>query len=145
MPMPKPISWPEPTPLLRQRPDGVTHFERHQHGLERGVINRNGIIEDDHHAVARVTLKCSAILDNALTDGRVIIAQKRHNVLGVCTFGKASETAQIAEERRNLPAMAFELFLGPGRNDQISHLRRKKAPQPTHAFDFVHLVRDALF
>ena len=41
--------------------------------------------------------------------------------------------------------MAFELFLCPGRDDQISHLRRQEAPQPAHAFDFAHLIGDALF
>ena len=41
--------------------------------------------------------------------------------------------------------MAFELLLSPGCNDQISHLRRQEAPQPTHTFDFAHLVGDALF
>jgi hypothetical protein len=37
------------------------------------------------------------------------------------------------------------LFLAPGRNNKISHLRRQKAPQPAHAFDFAYLVSDALF
>ena len=41
--------------------------------------------------------------------------------------------------------MAFELLLTPGRNDQISHLRRQEAPQPAHALDFAYLVGDALF
>ena len=30
------------------------------------------------------------------------------------------------------------------RYDQISHLRRQKAPQPTRALDFAYLVGDAL-
>ena len=41
--------------------------------------------------------------------------------------------------------MAFKLLLGPGRDDQISHLRRQETPQPAHAFDFAYLVGDALF
>ena len=40
--------------------------------------------------------------------------------------------------------MAFQLLLAPGRNDQISHLRRQEATQPAHAFDFAYLVGDAL-
>ena len=36
-------------------------------------------------------------------------------------------------------------FSAPGRHDQISHLRRQEAPQPTHALDFAYLVGDALF
>ena len=41
--------------------------------------------------------------------------------------------------------MAFELLLSTGRDNQISHLRRKEAPQPAHALDFTYLVGDALF
>src|ERR1700730_11479892 len=41
--------------------------------------------------------------------------------------------------------MAFELLLGTGGNDQISHLRRQETPQPAHALDFAYLVGDALF
>ena len=52
---------------------------------------------------------------------------------------------RVAEERGYLSSMAFELLLGTGRDDQISHLRRQKAPQPAHALDFVYLVGDALF
>ena len=40
--------------------------------------------------------------------------------------------------------MAFELLLGPGRDDQIGYLRRKETPQSAHALDFVYLVRDTL-
>jgi hypothetical protein len=41
--------------------------------------------------------------------------------------------------------MTFELLLRPGRDDQISHLWGREVPQPAHAFDFTHLVGDALF
>ena len=71
--------------------------------------------------------------------------KQRHHIFGVCTFGEASEPAQVTEERGNLSAMAFELLLSPGGNDQISHLRRQEAPQPAHALDFAYLVGDALF
>ena len=74
----------------------------------------------------------------------MIFAQQRHNVLWVCTFGKASKTAQVAEQGRNLAPVAFELLLRARRNDQISDLWRQEAPQPAHALDFVDLVGDAL-
>jgi hypothetical protein len=41
--------------------------------------------------------------------------------------------------------MTFELLLAARGDDQISDLRRQEAPQPAHAFDFVHLVGHALF
>ena len=41
--------------------------------------------------------------------------------------------------------MTFELFISPGRDNQISHLRRKETPQPAHALDFTYLIGHALF
>ena len=52
-----------------------------------------------------------------------------HHVFRVGAFGEAREAAQIAEERGYLPAMAFELLLGPRRDDQIGYLRREKTSQ----------------
>ena len=75
----------------------------------------------------------------------MIVAQQRHHVFRVRTFGEPGEAAQVAEERGNLPAMAFKLLFAPGRDDQIGHLRRQEAPQPAHALDFADLVGDALF
>ena len=134
-----------PTPRFGQRSDSVAHFERHEHGLERRVLYRHWVVEDDHHAVASVTLKCSAILDDARSDCLMVLTQDRHHIFGVRTFGEASEAAQVTEERGYLAAMALQLLLAPRRDDQISHLRRQEAPQPAHALDFAHLVGDALF
>src|SRR6516165_2909360 len=41
--------------------------------------------------------------------------------------------------------MAFKLLFSSGGDDQIGHLRRQEAPQPTHALDFANLVADTLF
>ena len=75
----------------------------------------------------------------------MIVAQQRHHVFRVRAFGEAGEAAQVAEQRGDLPAVAFKLLLGPGRHDQIGDLRRQEAPQPAHALDFTDLVGDALF
>src|SRR5579863_177065 len=135
----------QPPTLLRQRSDDVTHFERHQHRLERRLLDRHWVIEHHHHPVAGVTLERAAVLDDDFADGGMIVAQQRHHVFRVRAFGEAGEAAQVAEQRGNLPAVAFELLLRTRRDDQISHLRRQKSPQPAHALDFAHLVGDALF
>ena len=75
----------------------------------------------------------------------MVFAQERYHVFRVCALGEAGEAAQVAEECRYLPPMAFELLLSTGRDDQISHLRGQEAPQPTHALDFAHLVGDTVF
>src|SRR4029453_17622205 len=51
----------------------------------------------------------------------------------------------IAKERCNFSAVAFELFLCSGRDDQIGYLRRQETAQSAHALDFAHLVGDTLF
>ena len=144
MPMPKPMSCPTDA-TFRQGSDCVTHFERHEHSLKRRVLDRHWIIEDHHHAVASVAFKRAVVFDDDFADSRMIVAQQGHHVFSVRAFGEPSEPAQVAEERSYLSTMAFELLLAPGRNDQISHLRRQEAPQPAHAFDFADLVGDALF
>ena len=75
----------------------------------------------------------------------MVVAQQGHHVFGVSALSEASEAAQVTEERRYLPAMAFQLLLASRRHDQISHLRRQEAPQPAHALDFAYLVANALF
>ena len=50
MPMPKPISWPEPTPRFGQGADGLAHFQGHEHSLERRVLDWHRIVEDHHRA-----------------------------------------------------------------------------------------------
>src|SRR5665213_375486 len=85
------------TPLLHQGPNSDTHFESHQNRLERGVVYRNGIIEDYHHAVARVAFKRATVLDNDFTNRRMVVAQQRHHIFRVRAFGEACEAAQIAK------------------------------------------------
>ena len=83
--------------------------------------------------------------DDDFADGRVVVAQQGHHVFRVGALSEPGEPAQVAKECGNLSAMAFELLLAPRRNDQISHLRRQEAPQPTHALDFAYLIGDAVF
>ena len=139
------MSWPQPAPLLRQGSDRLTRFERHLHGPERRVVYGHRVVEDHHHAIASITFKRPAIFDDDFANGRVVVAQQSHYVFRVRAFSKPSEAAQVAEERSNLPAVAFKLFLCARRDDQISHLRRKEPPQPAHALDLAYLVGDALF
>jgi hypothetical protein len=62
------------TPLLGQCSDSDTHFQRHLDSLERRAIDGNGIIEDHHHPVARVSFRGSVVPDNDLADGGMVHA-----------------------------------------------------------------------
>ena len=136
---------PEAAPGVGQSSEGVAQFKCHQHSLEGGVLYWHRIIEDHHYTITSIAFEGAAVSDDEFADGRMVVAQQGHHVFRVCALSEASETAQVAEECGNLPSMAFELLLAARRNDQISHLGRQEAPQPTHAFDLAYLVGDALF
>jgi hypothetical protein len=73
------------------------------------------------------------------------LEEQRHHVFRIGAFGKPGEAAQIAEQRGDLAAMAFQLPLCARGNDEVGDLRRQKAPQPAHALDLADLVGDAGF
>src|SRR6516162_8127100 len=70
-------------PFLHQRLDSASHIECNKDGLERRVLDRNRIIENDHDAIARIPFQRTAVLDYDLADGSVILAQQRHNVFQI--------------------------------------------------------------
>src|SRR5262249_12673689 len=44
---------PKPTPFLGQGVNAAAHFEGHQHGLQRRVLDRHRIVEDHHSPAYR--------------------------------------------------------------------------------------------
>ena len=92
----------EPAPFARQGSDGFTRLQRHQHGLECRVLDRNRIVEDDHHAVTGVTFERATVLDDLLANGRVVLAEQFHYVFRIGALSEAGEAAQVTEERGNL-------------------------------------------
>src|SRR5262249_48349620 len=63
-------------------------FEGHEYGLQRRVLNRHRIVEDHHHAVARVAFECAAVFDDLLADGGVVFAKQGYHVFCVGAFGE---------------------------------------------------------
>ena len=133
--------------LYRQlhEPPGGSLSSGHERGLERRVLYWHWIIKDHHHAVASVSFKRAVVLDDDFADGGMVVAEQGHHVFCIGALGEAGEATQIAEESGNLSTMAFKLLLRAGDDNQIGCLWREKTPQPAHAFDFAHLVGDALF
>ena len=83
--------------------------------LKRRVLNWHRIIEDYYHAIACIAFERAVVFDNDFADGRMVIAQQRHHIFSVGTFGEPREPAQVAKERGNLTTMAFELLFRPRR------------------------------
>ena len=87
----------------------------------------------------------SAVFDDGFANGRMVVAQQGHHASPASALSVNPVNPRRSPESRGyLSPMAFELLLGTGGNNKVSHLRRQEAPQPTHALDFVYLVRDAL-
>jgi hypothetical protein len=70
----------EPTSLLGQRSNNVAHFERHQHRLERWLLDWHWIVEHHHYPVASVTFEGAAVFDDDFANGCMVVAQERHHV-----------------------------------------------------------------
>src|SRR5262249_9533508 len=115
---------PKFAPLLNQLSDGRSHFNRHQYGLESGVIYWNWIIEHHHHAVTGIAFERTAILVYDHANRCMIFTQQSHHVFRIGAFRETGKAAQIAEQRGDFSAVAFELLLRPGSDDEIGYLRR---------------------
>src|SRR6516225_10703409 len=97
----------EQTPFLDHCSNSGSHIERHQNRLECRVFYWDRIIEDHHHTVTGKSFKRAAVFDDDLTDCRMIVAQQRHYVFRVRTFGETGKAAQVTEQRSDFPAMAL--------------------------------------
>src|SRR5262245_8773937 len=86
------------TPVASQPANRFAHFECHHHCLECWLFDWHWIVEHDHDAIASVALQGAAVLDDDLTDGRMVVAQQSHHVFRVGAFRKAREPAQVAEQ-----------------------------------------------
>src|SRR6185312_6754576 len=74
---------PQATPRFRQGSDCVTYLKRHEHSLERRVLDWHRIVEDDHHAVTGVSFERAVVFDDDFADGRMVVAQQGHHVFRV--------------------------------------------------------------
>jgi hypothetical protein len=123
----------------------AAHLRRHAHRLSAGIVNRHRVVEHHHQSVAGEALDRALEFVNDDTDARVIFAQEAHHLLRLRGFGEGGESAQVAKDDRDLPAMAFERAIVTRRQDQFGHLRRQEALQAVHAPDLRKLLLHALF
>jgi hypothetical protein len=72
----------------------------------------------------------------------VVVAQQRHDLLGLGALGKPGKAAQVAEHDDDLAAMAFEDALVALRDDEVGELRRQEPAQLPGALNLGELRRD---
>ena len=70
--------------------------------------------------------------------------QDPHHVLRLARLREGGETPQVAEDDRDLAAVAVEQRLVARRDDQVDELRSQKALQPADLCQLLDLLTDAL-
>ena len=73
----------------------------------------------------------------------MVLPQEIEDLLRLGGLGESGVSAQVAEHRDDLAAMAFEGFFVALRHDQLRQLRREKALQPSDPPQFLDLFGDA--
>src|SRR5262245_16294302 len=70
-------------PACGQLGHAVAHAESHAQGALRRVGNRERVVEEDHHAVAREALEGPLVLEDQVAHGLVVFAQHGNDLLGL--------------------------------------------------------------
>ena len=111
-----------PAPLLRQVGGALPHRDREPHRVPRRVVERNGIVEEHQHAVAGELGDGAAVLEDHRPDRVVELAQHGHHLFGLGGLGERGEAAHVAEQHRDLAAVAGEDRVAAG-GDRLGELR----------------------
>src|SRR5262252_7351489 len=122
----------------------LPHGQGHPDGPLRSIWHGDGVVEEDHHAIAREALQRPLVLEDEPAHLGVVLAQHAHDLLGIGCLREGGEPAQVDEHHRHLDAVAGQRIGRPTRQDQLRELRREEAleaPQPLH---LAHLLGHAL-
>ena len=107
----------------------IAHRDRHAHCTLRGVRYLDGIVEEDHHAVAGEALERAFVLEDQLSHLGVVLAEHAHHFLGLRGLGERRESPQIEEHHGHFPAVRLQRVVCASGNDQLGQLRREEALQ----------------
>ena len=108
------------------------------------VRARQRVVEEHHHAVAGEPLEGALEAVDELAERRVVGAEHAHHVLRLGRLGERREAAQVAEDDRDLAAVALQERLVAGADHEVDELGRQEAPQPAEPLQLVDLLRHAL-
>ena len=100
-----------------------------------GVVARQRVVEEHHQPVAGEPLERPLEAEDEVAERRVVLAQHRHDLLGLAGLGEGGEAAQVAEHHDDLAPVALEERLVAGVDDQVGQLRRQEAAQPAHPLE----------
>ncbi len=132
-------------PPARGEPlDPLAHGDRHPDRARRGVRARRRVVEEDHEPVAGEMLQGAPEGEHELPEGRVVVPEDGHRLLGLGHLGECREAAEVGEDRRDLAPVALEEGLVAGLDDQPGDLGREEAAEPSEPFEGLDLGGHAL-
>ena len=129
---------------LRRVATRVAHRDRHPHRALRRVVAGDGVVEEDHEAVASEALECSLEAVDEVAQRAVVVGEHGHDLLGLHGLGERREPAEVAEHHGDLAAVALEKRLVARGDDQLDQLRREEPLQPADPFELLDLLAYAL-
>ena len=88
--------------------DLVAHRDGHPQGALGRPVHRQGIVEEDHHAVAGEPLQRALVLEDQPAHGGVVLAEDPHDLLGLGRLREGGEPAEVEEDDRDLAAMGLQ-------------------------------------
>src|SRR5215208_4637933 len=93
-------------PLLCQLGHSFAHVDCQTDGPRGMIVAGNRIVEHDHDAVSEESIQSALVAKDELAKVLLVLAQHPHDLFGLRRLGKGSESTQVAEQRRNLAAVA---------------------------------------
>ena len=131
-------------PRLGEVADPRAHRDGHADGPQAGVLARHRIVEHDHQTVAGEPLERALVAEDQVAERAVVLAQHRHELLGLARLGERGELPEVAEHDHDLAAVALEDGLVAGVDDELGHLRRQEAAEAGRPLERRDLRLDAL-
>ena len=101
---------------IQLKGSGPTPFSRRGDGraalgpVLRRVLHRDGIVENDHHAVTRIAFQRAAVLDDLLAYGSVVFTEQCDYVFRVGAFGEAGEVVACLSRTAGCAAYGQSIF-----------------------------------
>ena len=132
------------SPFRHQGVRALAHLDSHADRLPRRVVDRHGVVEKHHHAIAGELFERATVFEDEWSQRPVILVEHRHHVLWLGCFRERGEAAHVAKHHRDLPAVALQKVIAAGQHD-IRQLRWQEATQLVQPLDLAHLLRNACF
>ena len=105
-----------------QLADLVPHGDGHPDGSLGRLRHRDGVVEEDHHAVPGEALERALVIEDQLAHDGVVLVKDPHDLLGLGRLREGREAAEIQEDDRDFPAMGPEGVLGAPGDDELGQV-----------------------